>query len=253
MCGQLKKDSGTIIINGVNLDENIDSVKMDLGVVFQYSVLDKMLSVKDNLSSRASLYGLTKQDFLSRLDDLDKLLNLKPLLNKTFGKLSGGERRRVDIARALLQNPKILILDEPTTGLDPQTRKMVWNVINKLRKDNGVTVFLTTHYMEEATDADYVVILDSGKVVAEGTPIDLKNKYTGDFILLYNVNKTNVENLKVPYSKIVGGYKLTISSTAEATSLITQNPNLFKDYEVIKGNMDDVFLSVTGKNLKEDK
>ena len=126
MCGQLKKDSGSVIINGANLDENLDSVKIDLGVVFQYSVLDKMLSVKDNLSSRASLYGLTKQDFQARLDILDQLLNLKPLLNKTFGKLSGGERRRVDIARALLQNPKILILDEPTTGLDPQTRKMVW-------------------------------------------------------------------------------------------------------------------------------
>lgn len=253
MCGHLSKDSGTVIINGANLDENLDSIKMDLGVVFQFSVLDKMLTVKDNLSSRASLYGLSKQDFLTRLDELDKLLNLKLLLNKTFGKLSGGERRRVDIARAILHNPKILILDEPTTGLDPQTRKMVWNVINKLRKENGVTVFLTTHYMEEATDADYVVILDSGKVVAEGTPIDLKNKYTGDFILLYGIKKSDVENLNLPFTKIVGGYKLAISNTAEATALITQNPILFKDYEIIKGNMDDVFLSVTGKYLKEDK
>ena len=253
MCGHLSKDSGTVIINGANLDENLDSIKMDLGVVFQFSVLDKMLTVKDNLSSRASLYGLSKQDFLTRLDELDKLLNLKLLLNKTFGKLSGGERRRVDIARAILHNPKILILDEPTTGLDPQTRKMVWNVINKLRKENGVTVFLTTHYMEEATDADYVVILDSGKVVAEGTPIDLKNKYTGDFILLYGIKKSDVENLNLPFTKIVGGYKLAISNTAEATDLITQNPILFKDYEIIKGNMDDVFLSVTGKYLKEDK
>ena len=253
MCGHLSKDSGTVIINGANLDENLDSIKMDLGVVFQFSVLDKMLTVKDNLSSRASLYGLSKQDFLTRLDELDKLLNLKLLLNKTFGKLSGGERRRVDIARAILHNPKILILDEPTTGLDPQTRKMVWNVINKLRKENGVTVFLTTHYMEETTDADYVVILDSGKVVAEGTPIDLKNKYTGDFILLYGIKKSDVENLNLPFTKIVGGYKLAISNTAEATALITQNPILFKDYEIIKGNMDDVFLSVTGKYLKEDK
>lgn len=252
MCGHEIKDSGEIFIDGTNLDENLDKIKAEVGVVFQFSVLDKVLSVKDNLESRANLYGLNKSKFNERLDELDKLLNIKPLLKRTFGKLSGGEKRRVDIARALLNSPKILILDEPTTGLDPQSRKIVWNAINKLRKDKQITVFLTTHYMEETTDADFVVILDKGKIVAEGTPIELKNKYTGDFVILYDVNKQEVEKLGLPYKKIAGGYKISVNSTSEATKLIRNHSELFKDYEVIKGNMDDVFLACTGKNLKED-
>ena len=252
MCGHQSKDSGKIFIDGVDLDKDLDKVKSKIGVVFQFSALDKVLSVKDNLQSRAELYGLTKSQFNNRLDELDKLLNIKYLLKRTFGKLSGGEKRRVDFARALLNNPKILILDEPTTGLDPQTRKTVWNVINKLRKDKQITVFLTTHYMEETTDADYVVILDKGKIVGEGTPIELKNKYTGDYVILYNVKKEDVNKLKLPYKKVVGGYKISVENTQMATSLIKKYTELFVDYEVIKGNMDDVFLSVTGKNLKED-
>lgn len=252
MCGQQTKDSGEIVIDGTNLDEDLNKVKSEIGVVFQFSVLDKVLSVYDNLESRASLYGLNKTQFSKRLNELDKLLNIKPLLKRTFGKLSGGEKRRVDFARALLNNPKILILDEPTTGLDPQTRKNVWNVINKLRKDNEITVFLTTHYMEETTDADYVVILDKGKIVAEGTPIELKNKYTGDFIILYNVKKEDVENLNLPYKKIAGGYKISIENTQSATNLIKKHSELFSDFEIIKGNMDDVFLACTGKELRGD-
>lgn len=252
ICGHLEKDSGTVIIDGENLDHNIDKIKNELGVVYQSSVLDKMLTVKENLKSRAGLYGLTKENLSKKLDELDSLLNIKELFSRTYGKLSGGEKRRVDIARALINNPKILILDEPTTGLDPQTRKMVWNVINNLRKNKNVTVFLTTHYMEEAADADYIVILDSGKIVAEGSPIELKNKYTGDFIFLYGKTKAEVEKLNLPFTKIAGGHKISVSNTAEATKLIINNPNLFTDYEVVKGNMDDVFLSVTGKTLKED-
>lgn len=252
MCGHEVKDSGQVFIDGIDLDKDLDKVKSKIGVVFQVSVLDKVLSVKDNLQSRANLYGLTKEQFNTRLNELDNLLNIRHLLKRTFGKLSGGEKRRVDFARALLNKPEILILDEPTTGLDPQTRKTVWNVINKLRGDNKITVFLTTHYMEETTDADYIVILDKGKIVGEGTPIELKNKYTGDFIILYDVKKEDVEKLKLPYKEIAGGFKISIKNTQVATELIKKHTNLFINYEVIKGNMDDVFLSVTGKNLKED-
>ena len=252
MCGHLQKDSGTVVINGENLDNNIDKIKSDLGVVFQASVLDKMLTVKENLSSRAGLYGFTKAAFAEKLKELDSLLKINNLLSRTYGKLSGGERRRVDIARAIINDPKILILDEPTTGLDPQTRQMVWNVINKLQKEKAVTVFLTTHYMEEAAGADYVVILDKGKIAAEGTPIELKNKFTGDFILIYGKTKSDIESLGLPVTKIAGGYKIRVSNTKEATDLIIKHPTLFTDYEIIKGNMDDVFLSVTGKQLKED-
>lgn len=251
MCGHQSKDSGQIIIDGYDLDENLDKVKSEIGVVFQFSAMDKVLSVKDNLESRASLYGLNKAQFEERLNELDALLNIKCLLKRTFGKLSGGEKRRVDFARALLNKPKILILDEPTTGLDPQTRKAVWNAINKLRQDNQITVFLTTHYMEETTDADYVVILDKGKIVGKGAPIELKTKHTGDFVILYDVDEVSVRKLNLPYKKVAGGYKISVNNTAAATLLIKNNEELFINYEVIKGNMDDVFLAVTGKNLKE--
>ena len=164
MCGQLSKDSGSVIIDDADLDKNLNHIKGTLGVVFQNSVLDSALSVYDNLQSRAALYGITGVAFKERLSELAKLLDFEDLLKRTVGKLSGGQRRRIDIARALINRPKILILDEPTTGLDPQTRKTLWNVISDLRKNENMTVFLTTHYMEEAAEADYVVILDSGKI-----------------------------------------------------------------------------------------
>ena len=175
MCGQLAKDTGTVKIGGVDLDNDPDGIKRSLGVVFQNSVLDKDLSVQDNLQSRAALYGIRGSAFRKRLAELAELLEFSNLLKRTVGKLSGGQRRRIDIARALLHRPKILILDEPTTGLDPQTRSILWRVVGDLRKKEGMTVFLTTHYMEEAADADYVVILDSGRIAAAGTPLTLKN------------------------------------------------------------------------------
>lgn len=255
ICSNIEKDSGEILINGTRIDENINLAKSSLGVVYQNSVLDKALSVKDNLESRAALYGIFGDDFKQKLSELCKLLELDEILNRTLSKLSGGQKRRVDIARALIHKPKILILDEPTTGLDPQTRKIVWNVINKLRKRDKITVFLTTHYMEEASDADYVVILDSGKISAEGTPLELKNKYTGDFVTLYNISETEVKKLKLPYEKIPDAYRIAVENTSKATELITSHPEIFKDYEVTKGKMDDVFLAVTGKKLLqgEDK
>lgn len=249
LCGQLPKDGGTVTIDGADLDRNIDTVKQNLGVVFQNSVLDKALSVRDNLKSRAALYGITGADFEARLQELAVLLDFSDLLKRTVGKLSGGQRRRIDIARALLHNPKILILDEPTTGLDPQTRKLLWDAVTRLRTEKRMTVFLTTHYMEEAADADYVIILDSGKIAAEGTPLQLKNAYTGDFITLYGADEAQVQSLGVPYESLHGAYRLAIPDTKTATRLITAHPELFTDYEIVKGKMDDVFLAVTGKNL----
>ena len=249
MCGQIAKDSGTVRIDGVDLDCDPDSIKRNLGVVFQSSVLDKDLSVQDNLQSRAALYGICGKEFKKRLSELSELLEFKDLLKRTLGKLSGGQRRRIDIARALLHKPKILILDEPTTGLDPQTRSTLWRVIGDLRKNEGMTVFLTTHYMEEAADADYVVILDSGKIVAEDTPLNLKNTYTGDFITVYGANETHIKQLSAPYETIRDAYRISVPNTAAATELILKYPNVFQDYEITKGKMDDVFLAVTGKKL----
>lgn len=249
LCGQLEKDSGHVVVNGYDLDRDADQIKSNLGVVFQNSVLDKALSVEDNLQSRAALYGITGKAFTERFKELDELLDLKALRKRAVGKLSGGQRRRIDIARALLHKPKILILDEPTTGLDPQTRKAVWSVIERLRKNQNMTVFLTTHYMEEAADADYIVILDSGEMTASGTPLELKNRYTGDYITLYNVTGEQAESLGLPCKQIRDAYRIEVPDTAAATALIAKRPELFQDYEITKGKMDDVFLAATGKNL----
>ena len=249
MCGQLSKDAGTVHIAGADLDKDLSKIKNTLGVVFQNSVLDKSLSVRDNLESRAALYGITGKDFEKRLSELAKLLNFEDILKRAVGKLSGGQRRRIDIARALLHKPRVLILDEPTTGLDPQTRKMLWDVISDLRKNENMTVFLTTHYMEEAADADYVVVLDSGKIVAEGTPLEHKNAYTGDFITIYGVAEEEIKKLEAPYEPIRDAYRVSVPNTAKATELIIKYPEIFSDYEITKGKMDDVFLAVTGKKL----
>lgn len=250
ICGQLSKNSGHVEIDGADLDRDPDRIKRELGVVFQNSVLDAALSVYDNLESRAALYGILGQDFKKRLSELSALLGFEDLLKRPVGKLSGGQRRRIDIARALLHKPKILILDEPTTGLDPQTRKTIWNIIDRLRSQENLTVFLTTHYMEEAAEADYVVIIDSGKIVAKGTPLQLKNTYTGDFITLYGVSEEAVKTLGVAYEPLRDAYRLAVPDTAAATALIVKHPEVFKDYEITKGKMDDVFLAVTGKALE---
>lgn len=249
LCGQLAKDSGSVRVCGESIDQNMPHIARKLGVVFQNSVLDGALSVRDNLRSRAALYGITGAAFKARLAELAELLDFSGLLNRTLGKLSGGQRRRIDIARALLHRPEILILDEPTTGLDPQTRKLLWDVVQELRRRENLTVFLTTHYMEEAADADYVVILDSGAIAAEGTPLDLKNAYTGDFITLYGVDAEALRPLGLPCESLRGAVRLAVPDTAAATRLIVEHPELFTDYEITKGKMDDVFLAVTGKKL----
>ena len=254
MCQTLTKDSGKVIINGIDTDgADSAAIKSDIGVVFQSSVLDKPLTVYQNLEMRAALYGIMGNEFKARLAELSDMLDLEGLWGRRVGKLSGGQRRRIDIARALIHKPKILVLDEPTTGLDPQTRKTLWNVISDLRKNENMTVFLTTHYMEEAADADYVVIIDGGKIVANGTPLELKNRYTGDYITLYGVSEDDVRDLGLPTTAIRDAVRLEIASTGDSRELIMRRPELFSDFEITKGRMDDVFLAVTGKSLTDDK
>lgn len=253
LCSILPKDSGRVHINGYDLDTQADKIKPDIGIVFQSSVLDAKLTVKDNLSVRASFYGLKGEAFRARLTELTALLELEPILNRPFGKLSGGQKRRADIARGLINRPKLLILDEPTTGLDPQTRKTVWNVIGNLRANEGMTVFLTTHYMEESAGADRVIILDEGRIAADGTPTALKNEYSRDYIKLYGDMQAIGSGLTArgyDFSNENGCCAVTVKDSAAAHKFLVENADLANDFEVIKGNMDDVFLQVTGKQLE---
>lgn len=252
MCGQLSKDSGSVNIDGVALDGDASAIKRGLGVVFQGSVLDGALSVYDNLKSRAALYGIFGEEFEARLCELSEMLDIGGLMKRTVSRLSGGQRRRIDIARALLHRPKILVLDEPTTGLDPQTRKTLWGVISDLRKNENVTVFLTTHYMEEAAEADYVVVIDGGRIAAEGSPLALKNQYVRDFVTLYGVSEEDARSFGVPCEPIKDAFRLSVPNTAQVTDMIVSRPELFRDYEITKGKMDDVFLAITGKRLGDD-
>lgn len=247
LCGQLRKDAGRVTICGSDLEQEGEAIRSEIGIVFQNSVLDKVLTVRENLAVRAALYGITGDAFRRRLDFLTGLLDLGVLLKRPVGKLSGGQRRRIDVARALLHAPRILILDEPTTGLDPQSRSMVWNVIEELRRRDGLTVFLTTHYMEEAGEADSVVILDHGRIAAEGTPHALKNAYAKDIIKLYDADLRALEEYGIPYTEEGGAVRLQVPDTVAAKELILRAPELFCDFEIIKGKMDDVFLAVTGR------
>lgn len=253
LCTVLEKTSGNVKIGSFDLDRQKDKIKDLIGIVFQNSVLDIQLTVRENLVSRASYYGLSKKQIRERVNYLSKIFNLDEIMNRRYGKLSGGQKRRVDIARALINEPKILFLDEPTTGLDPQTRVQVWNIIHKLRKEKGLTVFLTTHYMEETTDCDNVVIIDNGQISANGTPNNLKNTYAQNSLIWYAEQSENTENMlaqnNLNFEYFNSAYHLKIEKSTEATELI--NKFKIEDYEVIKGDMDSVFLNITGKRLGE--
>lgn len=245
MYGGLKIDAGRITICGQDVATHLDKIKNQIGVVFQDSILDKTLTVYENLKFRAGFYGIFGQEFKARYQELEKLFDLAEIKNQKIQKLSGGQKRRVDIARAIIHQPKILILDEPTTGLDPGTRSKVWRIISKLREDFKMTIFLTTHYMEEAADADYVTILDKGRIIAEGTPLELKTQYATDILYLYGVEEAEVKKLKLPYQKVHNDFQIKVKDSAVVTKLIIKYPELFQDFELIKSTLDDVFLTVT--------
>lgn len=252
ICSIIKKDSGMVKVDGLDIDSHVEDIKKITGIVFQQSVLDERLSVKDNLKCRAALYGITGEKFRSTFDFVTNVLSLEDIISRPYGKLSGGQKRRVDIARGLLNEPKLLILDEPTTGLDPQTRKSVWSVIDKLRSERDMTVFLTTHYMEEAGGADDVIILDSGLVAASGTPVELKNRYSGTYIKIYSEDEGIESKVRAlfPQAEYVNNcYRVKISSAEDIKKWVNSCPKDMEDYEIIKGDMDDVFLNVTGKTL----
>lgn len=244
----LKSDSGQVYLNDKTEE---DYFRKKIGVVFQGNVLDNYLTVKENLIYRGSLYLSNPQAVKKRYQELVEHLNLSDFANQKYKTLSGGQKRRVEIARALFSNPEILLLDEPTTGLDPETRQVVWKVIDELKK-KGMTIFLTTHYMEEAANADHVVIINKGEIVAQGTPASLKQLYSYDRLKIVPNNKNDLVNWlnknKRVYKKIADQYIVSLKDTKDALSLIERLKENIKLFEVVKGTMDDVFINVIGGN-----
>lgn len=251
LCTLLKKDAGSVRIGGFDLDTREGRIRPMLGVVFQGSLLDDLLTVRDNLAVRAACYGIRGKKWRERLAELDDLLDLKELLDRPFGKLSGGQRRRADIARGLVNEPQLLFLDEPTTGLDPQTRKSVWETVARLRRETGMTVFLTTHYMEEANASDRVVIIDGGQIVADDTPAQLKNRYSRNYLYLYGEHDGAALAATGALFEEAGGGVRCAMSAQQAREFLAAHPQLASDFEFVKGDMDDVFLAVTGKKLAD--
>lgn len=253
LCTILSKTSGDVKICGHELGKEDDRIREKIGVVFQTSVLDPKLTVKDNLYTRGSYYGLSKKEIAARINEFDESLHIGDILNRRFDKLSGGQKRRVDIVRALIHKPEILFLDEPTTGLDPKTRKEVWDYIMELKNKRHMTIFLTTHYMEETDIADRVVILDHGKILCDDTPAGLKTRYSSRRLLWYTQrNKTNDEVMasfadaeKVTYE----GDRYIATLKGDALKFLNDNRDKVTDYELLKGSMDDVFLNLTGREL----
>lgn len=249
ICTLLPKTSGSIIVDGFDTDKEAAKVRSRLGVVFQTNVLDDLLTVGDNLNTRARFQGLCGDELHCRINELRDVFGLSDIWKRPFGKLSGGQKRKCEIARAILNKPEILILDEPTTGLDPQTRTAIWKLIRDMQTQQGMTVFLTTHYMEEAAAADNVLILEKGRICAEGTPDTLKSKYGKDTLKLRFPNsEEGMKQLRAMgyTAKQKADYvSLSIEDSHEALKIVN-SLDAFLDFELIKGNMDDVFLTVTG-------
>ncbi|AWX69204.1 ABC transporter ATP-binding protein [[Mycoplasma] anseris] len=261
--GLLNKDDGTILINGVDASKDIINIKKSIGIVFQESILDAKLSVVQNLTTRASLYSsyFGKEKGLKQIvQEIMDEFQLNEIANREYGKLSGGQKRRVDIARALVHKPSILFLDEPTTGLDPSSRKLVWDILWKIQKERKLTILLTTHYMEEANNCDYAIIIEKGNKLAEGTPASLKTEYATAMVKLYgeqiNPYLKNIAEIAkgfISWETSSDVNILRFKTYQEAKDFVKNNLDLISDYELLKGDMDEVFLNVTNAFKKGGK
>jgi len=254
LCTLLHFDSGNITIDGYDLRNNAQRIRESIGVVFQDSILDELLTVRENLFIRAGLYIRNKSVIKARVSEVTALLSLDEFANRPYGKLSGGQRRRTDIATALLHTPKILFLDEPTTGLDPQTRLIIWEIIKQLQQQTGMTIFLTTHYMEEAAESDYIIVIDHGELVAKGTPSELRTRYASDKLciapcdeaqLLAQLAATNIDHTYT-------GSEITINlpNTLASLPILESCKQYISSFRVIQGTMDDAFIGITGRNIR---
>ncbi len=245
-------NTGEVNIGGHKLGQEDNEIRKIIGVVFQGSMLDNLLTVKENLHVRAAFYGISSHETDKRVEQINELLEIKPFYTMKYGNLSGGQKRKADIARALLNWPRILILDEPTTGLDPKSRRDIWELIHRLRLEKNITIFLTTHYMQEVQDANRVVIIDKGSIVAEGSSDELRSKYSHDRLkVAMNSDLENllkIENRK--YYLMNDTINIVLEDSFEGINLVNKYREYISSFEILKGNMDDVFLNITGRELE---
>lgn len=255
ICTIMAMTAGSVKVFDHKVGASDEAIRQDIGVVFQDSVLDKLLTVKENLLMRGSFYGKSAAEVQARMELVASITGIKEYLNRPYGKLSGGQRRRADIARALMNTPKVLFLDEPTTGLDPQTRARIWETIDGLKKREGVTVFLTTHYMEEASSADDVAIIDHGKIVARGTPDELRLKYSSDRLRLMPKDSAKVagvlRELGEKFEAKQDVIEVRIKDSLSSLPILGRLEGELKGFEVLRGDMDDVFITITGRKIRE--
>lgn len=258
LCTLLSMTDGEVSVCGYDIKKDVDKVKQNIGVVFQNGVLDEKLSVYDNLLIRGTLFGIDKKTINERIDNLKNRLVMADFLNKPYGKLSGGQKRKCDIARALISNPKILFLDEPTTGLDPQSRIDMWKIVKDIRNQFNTAVFITTHYMEEINTVDRVAIIDKGKILCIDTPENLKTKYSYDTVKL-TANKNNIEKIKqvldleeINYNFYAQTFLIKIKNGIDAIELVAKLKSLLSSVEILKGDMDSVFLNVVGRRFSDE-
>ncbi|GAA1933900.1 ABC transporter ATP-binding protein [Microbacterium aoyamense] len=248
-------NGGTVRVAGYDARTDGENVRRRIGVVFQDSLMDDGLTVRENLRFRARLMHLERDAAARRIEELSDLIELGDFADRRYGRLSGGQRRRADIARALLHDPDVLFLDEPTAGLDPASRIAVWNTVQTLRVQRGLTVFLTTHYMEETEEADGVCIIDAGRIVAQGTPTELRARHSRSILTVTSADPTALDALARArgLQPASAGEIVTIAvpDSASAQSLLAEHGSSVRDFEFRHGRMDDVFLAVTGRGADE--
>lgn len=255
LCTMIDKTTGTLLIDGKDVSKQPKEVRKAIGIVFQEPTLDQKMTLQENLVSHCVFYGVPRNEIDERIGMLLNLVDLVEWRNSLVSTLSGGMKRRVEIVRALVHYPKVLFLDEPTTGLDPQTRNRMWEYILKLQKEKNITVFLTTHYIEEAEVCDRVAIMDGGRIVVNDTPQALKEQYTKTRAILKIKNERKAEilflQLEFPYEKKEGYFHIEVKDLGSFIEVIHSLKEDILDIEIMKGNLNDVFLEITGKEIRE--
>ena len=257
ICTALDRNAGDVRVNGFEVGKHDEEVRRSIGVVFQHSVLDNLLTVRENLEVRGSFYRIGHTALRKRIASLSEAVGLEEFIDRRYGTLSGGQRRRADVARALVNTPRVLFLDEPTTGLDPQTRLKVWSSLHEMQGREKMTVFLTTHYMEEAATADDVAIIDHGRIVAQGTPSALKDRYSQDSLLITPRDRAGINaalrGLGVPFTAKNDTVAVQVRDSLHALAVLKEIEPHVAGFEVIKGSMDSVFMNVTGHAIRGEE